>query len=454
MDPISRGLAAISPEWAKKRKQFGAEGFGEEPDQSPQYSGKGEDGVLRGLAAKTQQPYRPGWAALPGVASSIIGGFAARKLRTNEQHKMQGERAAWGGMTGPNPDFGAAMERAPMGSDVWKYARNKVMAANDPDAQLDRQIKEARLTNMQRQPERQRRIVKGADGRNYYTDTSEPVLPNVQPQSSNDQRKMVKAADGRYHYADDGALAFPDIQAASPQQGHFKNFGDQVKFEQSLRKEHSNLAKTFRDVRDAYGRLSASYKPGQNGVVDYNIGTGASDISAVFNYMKMLDPGSVVREGEFATAQNSGGVPAKIASLYNNVINGQSLTATLRKNFHDQAKSLYEKSHSQYSAMTGRFGQLLQERGIESGQVLMDHNPVEGPTQQPRRPAASAIASPDEISSLDTASPEQETARLQQWLGGEQGAAATLPTVGSPQEAMQLPPGTRFRTPDGRIKIR
>ena len=34
------------------------------------------------------------------------------------------------------------------------------------------------------------------------------------------------------------------------------------------------------------------------------------------------------------------------------------------------------------------------------------------------------------------------------------GAAGDIPTVSSPEEAMKLPPGTRFKTPDGRIKVR
>jgi len=33
--------------------------------------------------------------------------------------------------------------------------------------------------------------------------------------------------------------------------------------------------------------------------------------------MKILDPGSVVREGEFATAQNSAGIPERIRAKYN-----------------------------------------------------------------------------------------------------------------------------------------
>jgi hypothetical protein len=44
--------------------------------------------------------------------------------------------------------------------------------------------------------------------------------------------------------------------------------------------------------------------------------TAASDVALLFNFMKMLDPKSIVRESEFKTAQNMGSLPeARHASL-------------------------------------------------------------------------------------------------------------------------------------------
>ncbi len=37
---------------------------------------------------------------------------------------------------------------------------------------------------------------------------------------------------------------------------------------------------------------------------------------------------------------------------------------------------------------------------------------------------------------------------------GGSGGAPDMPTVASPEEALKLPPGTHFRTPDGRVKVR
>ena len=35
----------------------------------------------------------------------------------------------------------------------------------------------------------------------------------------------------------------------------------------------------------------------------------AGDMALIFSYMKMLDPNSTVREGEYATAQDAGSIP-------------------------------------------------------------------------------------------------------------------------------------------------
>ncbi len=56
----------------------------------------------------------------------------------------------------------------------------------------------------------QRRIVKGADGFNYYEDTGERVFPSVDKDSSK-ERRIVKGADGFNYYEDTGERVFPSV---------------------------------------------------------------------------------------------------------------------------------------------------------------------------------------------------------------------------------------------------
>jgi hypothetical protein len=57
------------------------------------------------------------------------------------------------------------------------------------------------------------------------------------------------------------------------------------------------------------------------------------DLALIFSFMKILDPGSVVREGEFANAQNTAGIPDRIVNAYNNALRGTRLSDGQRNEF-------------------------------------------------------------------------------------------------------------------------
>lgn len=69
--------------------------------------------------------------------------------------------------------------------------------------------------------------------------------------------------------------------------------------------------------------------------------SGPGDISFIFQYMKFLDPNSVVRENEFATAANAGGVPENVRNLFNKIQAGEILPDTVKEDFLKTASDLY-----------------------------------------------------------------------------------------------------------------
>ena len=71
---------------------------------------------------------------------------------------------------------------------------------------------------------------------------------------------------------------------------------------------------------------------------------GAADISLIFSYMKMLDPGSVVREGEFLVARKTGGPADFLLSYLNRLKDGSILTDGVRRSFRDMALGLYNNA--------------------------------------------------------------------------------------------------------------
>ena len=121
-----------------------------------------------------------------------------------------------------------------------------------------------------------------------------------------------------------------------------------------LRGDAERLIGSFRDIEEAYSRIVASAQQP----------SAAGDLALIFNYMKMLDPGSTVREGEFANAQNAGGAGARVVSAYNNLLNGQRLTQDQRVDFLSRAQSLYQAQRTAAEQRVAPFAEQAQERGF------------------------------------------------------------------------------------------
>lgn len=139
--------------------------------------------------------------------------------------------------------------------------------------------------------------------------------------------------------------------------------------EHTLRDEYDTdpNVKNFKAVRDNYKRVRSSA----------TMDTGAGDVSLIFAYMKMLDPGSVVREGEFATAQNTGGIDDTIRNLYNGVINGQRLTPEQRQKFVAAADQLYQGAAGTLTDTNKRFGDIAGGWQLDPGRIIQQPDKFE-----------------------------------------------------------------------------
>ncbi|XYD08806.1 hypothetical protein R1A27_28360 [Methylobacterium sp. NMS12] len=132
--------------------------------------------------------------------------------------------------------------------------------------------------------------------------------------------------------------------------------------ESKLRGEFAKGLGTFGDVHDGYGRVIAATRQREanpNGV------SPASDIGLVFGYMKMLDPGSVVREGEYATAANAAGIPERVRNAYNKAMKGEFLTPEQRQDFVGQAAELYGTARKTAEGVAGRYRNLATQYGVD-----------------------------------------------------------------------------------------
>jgi hypothetical protein len=111
--------------------------------------------------------------------------------------------------------------------------------------------------------------------------------------------------------------------------------------EQKLRKEYEGQTANYTTVSEAYRRIKQTKTD------------AAGDLSLIFSYMKMLDPGSTVREGEFATAQNAVGVPDRVRNMVNKVLSGERLAPEQRKQFLGQAEGLFTAASKREEEVRG-----------------------------------------------------------------------------------------------------
>lgn len=146
-----------------------------------------------------------------------------------------------------------------------------------------------------------------------------------------------------------------------------------------LRKEFNARpeVKEFRDVQTSYNQIRGLLA---------GPASAAADIAGIFSYMKMLDPGSVVREGEFANAQNAAGIPDRIRNIYNNALNGQRLNARQRQDFLAQAENIYRTRGQRYAQIVGEYRGYARDYDIDPDQVARPMDSASG--SQKRYPDA------------------------------------------------------------------
>lgn len=211
--------------------------------------------------------------------------------------------------------------------------------------------------------------------------------------------------------------------------------------EVNLRREFNNRqeVKDYATVRSAYQSVQAAARNP----------SAAGDLSLIFAYMKILDPGSVVREQEFANAQNAAGVPDRVRNLYNRALNGQRLNPNQRQDFLTQANNLFQTRQQTYDRIASEYRGYAESYGVSPDRVA----PIErGSTSNQPRTNAPGLRFNITESQLQTRQ------RLIQ-----QGASPSAP-LGSTRNPRYLNPadpstsygniprGQHYVSPDGQIR--
>lgn len=134
---------------------------------------------------------------------------------------------------------------------------------------------------------------------------------------------------------------------------------DQLNTEGKLRDDFNSAMKPINEMNYSFQRLNAAQDD------------AAGDLALIFNYMKMLDPGSAVREGEFANAQNAAGIPDQIRNQWNKLVSGERLNPGQRASFKTQAEKIYEPYKKQGERLRTTYTSEAKRIGIEPSAIFL-----------------------------------------------------------------------------------
>ena len=124
----------------------------------------------------------------------------------------------------------------------------------------------------------------------------------------------------------------------------------------------SKLRNDFKSepIYKEYVEMATAYKQIKAGL---NAKTPIGDVAAATKVMKLLDPGSVVRESELAIAMAAAGKLDRLQNYLQMKISGEMLTPTQRSDFGALAQELFEAAgdaynskRKEYADMGGRYG--------------------------------------------------------------------------------------------------
>jgi len=166
-----------------------------------------------------------------------------------------------------------------------------------------------------------------------------PKLPNVfkePPSSSGDDAGPNSALSKLYKDLEDATEGGPEalalqsqIDALITKSGFDKEIFDA---ENEILTSYNKATKSIKESRINYAKMEEAVKSAD----------GPGDLALVFSFMKMLDPGSVVRESEFSAAQNTAGLFQKLEVAAENIKKGDLLSPKQRQSFLALSKKFLE----------------------------------------------------------------------------------------------------------------
>lgn len=243
---------------------------------------------------------------------------------------------------------------------------------------------------------------------NYLLHPDSPYADKVMEQKLFAKPESFTLGEGQVRYVGDKPVAFGAVKNDSPsavkEYEYARGQGYQGSFEQfqtaQKRAGASNITvpvntgqkgldntlkvrgdfrsepiyKAHGEVQSAHAQITTALK--QN--------SPAGDLAGATKLMKILDPGSVVRESELGMAMAASGLMDRVTNYADMVIKGTKLTPTQRKDFQALSDALLKESQGQYNSKRTEYKGIAERNQLNVEDIL-------GPEPKPMKPTKQVV---------------------------------------------------------------
>lgn len=153
---------------------------------------------------------------------------------------------------------------------------------------------------------------------------------------------------------------------------------DIFKQEQDIRKDYINTpeVKAFNEMKTSFGQINAGL----------NAKSAAGDLTAATKFMKLLDPGSVVRESELYLAMNATGLIDRIANYKARLENGEVLNPKQREDFRNVANQLFKAAENTKLNYDKQYEDIAISNNLNPAKIIVNYK-TSKPSSQIRNKA-------------------------------------------------------------------
>ena len=137
---------------------------------------------------------------------------------------------------------------------------------------------------------------------------------------------------------------------------------DRFKMEGDLNKRFDKNAQAFKEISNAYTTIQTIPE------------TAIGDVALATKIMKLLDPGSVVRESELGVALGATGILDRLMNLASKAKEGKFLSPDQRKEFKQLANSVYTSAQQEFNNVRGSYTDRALRYGLNPENVVYDYS--------------------------------------------------------------------------------